>query len=170
MLDCPVTRDRNHYYRPKISVPSKQEEGLNIKLPTMQLVSKTQTCLNLAIRLLLHILLIVIVVVLGVAIFKSARDSIRAVHESLEIILQNLLLDVVTILAVVEIATIVTSYLKDGHVHIRYIIDTVLVIMANEFVVIWFHKPWITDITSLCLIVITLAFVRVLITRYLPDD
>lgn len=52
------------------------------------------------------------------AIFKSAQDSTRAVHEPLEVILQNLLLDVVTILAVVEIATIVVGYLRDAHVHI----------------------------------------------------
>lgn len=140
------------------------------KSSSSRLTDRAHNYFNLIIRLLLNVLLVIIMVVLVIAIYKSAQDAIRAIHEPLETILQNLLLDVVLIVAVVEMATIVMGYLKDGHVHVRYIIDTVLVIIANEFVVVWFNKPTPEKVISLCLTIITLAFVRILITRFLPDD
>ncbi len=121
-------------------------------------------------RVLLNGLLIIIAVVLVVAVYKSALDAIRAFHEPLETILQNLLLDIVLIVAVVEIASVVKGYLKDGHVHVRYIVDTVLAIIANEFVVIWLNKPTLEKVVGICLSLVTLAFVRVLIARFLADD
>lgn len=135
-----------------------------------RLIKRTHDYSALAIRWLLNVLLVIIIFNLGVAIYKAALDSVHAFGEPLETILENLLLDIVFIVAVVEIATVVMGYLKDGRVHIRYIIDTVLAIIANEFVVVWLHKPTLQKIIGLCLSLVTLTFVRVLIARYVPED
>lgn len=125
---------------------------------------------GMLVRVLLQGLLVIIIFTLFVAILKSAQDSIRAINEPLETILENILLDIVFIVAVVEITTVVRGYLEGGRVRIRYIIDAVLAIIANEFVVVWFHNPTIEKVIGLCLSLISLTLVRVMITHYLPDD
>lgn len=122
------------------------------------------------IRILLNILLVLICVALASGIFKSGYDLFRAFHESLEAILQNMLLDVVFIVALVEISITILGYLKDGSVHVRYIVDTILVIMLNEFVSLWFGHPTLGQVSALCITVTTLAAVRITTIRFGPKD
>ena len=68
--------------------------------------------------------------------------------------------------ALVEIAMTILGYLKDGSVHVRYIVDTILIIMLNEVVSAWFHNASFERMGSLALIIATLAAVRVVALRF----
>jgi uncharacterized membrane protein (DUF373 family) len=122
------------------------------------------------IRFLLNILLIVIIVALGVGVFKSGADLLTSLHKPLETLLQKMLLDIVFIVALVEIAITILGYLKDGSVHVRYIVDTILIIMLNEVVSIWFKDPSFEKSGSIALIIATLAVVRITVVKYAPTD
>jgi len=121
------------------------------------------------IRFLLNILLVITIVALVVGVFKSGLDLFTSLHKPLEKILQQMLIDVVFIVALVEITLIILNYLKNGSVQVRYIVDTILIIMLNEFVTIWFNHPEFLEVAGLCLIVATLAAVRVAVTRLSPE-
>ncbi len=81
-----------------------------------------------------------------------------------------MLLDVVFIVALLEITITILGYLKEGRVHVRYIVDTVLIIMLNEIVSMWFKEPKLTYSVSLAVMVATLAAVRITVTRYAPKE
>lgn len=121
------------------------------------------------IRVLLNLLLIVIVFALAVGVYKSGDDLIHSLHKPLETILQQILLDTVFIVALVEIANTIIGYLQDGRVHVRYIVDTILIIMLNEVVSAWFTHPTFERMSSLALTIGVLTAVRIGVTRLSPD-
>lgn len=125
-----------------------------------------------AIRLALNLLLVVPICALLVGIGKAGIDLYHALHQPLDVILQNVLLDTVFILAVVEITITLLGYLKDGRVHVRYIVDTILIIMLNEIVSMWFRHPKLENAISLSVIIVALAAVRISVTKFSPkhDD
>lgn len=120
------------------------------------------------IQILLNLLLVVIVIGFGVGVFKIGYDLIHSIRQPLEAILQQILLDVVFILALLEITITMLGYLKDGTVHVRYIVDTILIIMLNEIVSMWFKHPHLQDAIGLSIIVVSLAAVRISVVRYGP--
>lgn len=120
------------------------------------------------IRVLLNILLAVICVALAIGVFKAGYDLATSLNQPLEKLLQQILVDTVFIIALVEISIMIVSYLKDGSVHVRYILDTVLIIMLNEIVAIWFDDPKLEKMLGLALIVGVLAISRVLLTFFPP--
>jgi uncharacterized membrane protein (DUF373 family) len=113
------------------------------------------------IRFLLTVVLVVVIAALAVGVFKAGYDVVTSLHKSLEIILQHLLIDIVFIIALIEITIIILSYLKDGRVILRYIVDAILIIMVNEVVSLWFRKPTLAQTGSLAIIIVTLVVVRV---------
>lgn len=122
-----------------------------------------------AIRIMLNVLVVIISLALVVGVIKSGVDLFTSLNKPLETILQNILLDVVFIVALVEITTTILGYLKDGHVHVRYIVDTILIIMLNEVVTLWFKKASLEEAIGLSVILATLAAVRITTMRYGSD-
>lgn len=122
------------------------------------------------IRFLLNILLIIVIGALVVGVYKAGHDLVQSLHKPLEDVLQEMLLNVVFIVALLEITITILGYLKDGKVHVRYIVDTMLIIMMNEVVSLWFKKPTFEEMAGVSLIIATLAFVRVTTIRFDTKD
>ena len=120
------------------------------------------------IRMVLNLLLIITVLAIFVGVVKSGVDLWEGLRQPLDVILQNMLLDIVFIVALVEISITILGYLQEGKVHVRYIVDTVLIIMLNEIVSMWFKHPKLDYAISLSVIVATLAAVRIAVTRFAP--
>lgn len=121
-----------------------------------------------AIRFLLNILLVVITIALAVGVYKTGFDLVTSLNRPLNDLFQTILVDIVFIIAVVEIGITVQGYLKDGHVHVRYIVDTILIIMLKEIVVLWFEKPTFEETASISLIIVVLVVTRLMVTRFAP--
>lgn len=156
----PAQREPLHWYMMKLIVThQKLFEHLTIWFAT-------------TIRLVLNLLLVIAVMALIVGIAKSGVDLFHAIDQPLNVILQDVLLDTVFILAIVEVTITLLGYLKDGRVHVRYIVDTILIIMLNEIVSMWFRHPTLQYSISLSVIVLALALVRISVTKFAPkhDD
>ncbi|MDB5181415.1 MAG: conserved rane protein of unknown function [Candidatus Saccharibacteria bacterium] len=119
---------------------------------------------------MLNALLVLLCVALAVGIFKTGYDLVTSLDLPLDQLLRKGLLDTVFIVAVLEISITILGYLKDGRVHVRYIVDTILIIMLNEIVALWFRHPKLQDMIGIVIIVATLAAVRVSVTRFAPID
>lgn len=122
------------------------------------------------IRFLLNILLVIICAALVIGTYKAGLDLIQSFNKPLEYILQHMLLDVIFIVALVEITITILGYLKDGSVHVRYIVDTILIIMLNEIVNVWLNHPKFEQVAGLSLIVGVLALVRMLVIQFAPKE
>jgi uncharacterized membrane protein (DUF373 family) len=122
-----------------------------------------------AIRFMLNALVVIISCALIIGVVKTGVDLFHSIHKPLEVILQSILLDVVFIVALVEITITILAYLKDGAVHVRYIIDTILIIMLNEVVTVWFKGASLQEAIGLAVILATLAMVRITTIRWSPE-
>lgn len=134
------------------------------------LFTSSSIYLSTFIRFLLNILIVVICFALVVGVGKSGYDLVTSLHKPLEALLQQMLLDIVFIVALVEITITILGYLKDGSVHIRYIVDTILIIMLNEIISLWFKKPTLSQAGGIAIIIATLALVRISVVKYAPTD
>lgn len=121
-------------------------------------------------KLVLNALVILLSVALVIGVVKAGYDLLYSVRKPLETVLQNILLDTVFIVAVLEISITILGYLKDGRVHVRYIVDTILIIMLNEIVVLWFKHPKLADMIGIAVVTATLAAIRISVTRFAPKD
>ncbi|HSX28117.1 MAG TPA: phosphate-starvation-inducible PsiE family protein [Candidatus Saccharimonadales bacterium] len=120
-------------------------------------------------RILLNILVVITTLALAMGVVKSGYDLLSDIHKPLSTLLQNILLDIVFILALVEVTITVLGYLKDGRVHVRYIVDTILIIMLNEVVRLWFKQADLQQSISISVVIATLAAVRISVVKFAPD-
>lgn len=136
------------------------------KWPT--LFTKLSVYISTAIRFLLNILMLVIVCALATGVYKAGYDLFTSLDKPLETLLQQMLLDIIFIAALTELSITILGYLKDGAVHVRYIIDTIFIIMLNEVVSIWFKKPDLHAMIGIALIIAVLAGARLSVVRFEP--
>lgn len=121
-------------------------------------------------RIVLNGLLMLLCIAFIVGIVKAGIDLYSSITKPAEELLQKILLDTVFIVALLEISIVILGYLKDGAVQVRYIVDTILIIMLNEIVVLWFRKPELPEMIGISVVVLSLAAVRIGVTRFAPKS
>lgn len=125
---------------------------------------------SISIPILLRFLIVVILIGFLGGIIKTFIDLRMLLYAGVEEALRQLLLNVMTLLAVIEVVKTVLSYLTDGRVRVTYIVDTVLIVMLNEIISIWFKGDTaVQNVFALMLIVLTLIIVRFFAIRFSPD-
>lgn len=134
------------------------------------LVQKITVFFSALLRVVLNALLALLTLAMVVGVAKTGIDLYRLLSEPLEKVIQNILLDTVFIVALLEISIVILGYLRDGRVHVRYIVDTILIIMLNEIVALWFTKPELSQMIGISIVVATLAAIRISVTRFSPRD
>lgn len=139
---------------------------LHVKFP--KLFSAISVYIGTFIRIIINALLILICVALVFGVFKAGYDLFTSLGAPVEKLLPQLLVDTVFIVALIEISLLLIAYLKEGYVHVRYIVDTILIIMLNEFVVVWFDHPTVEKMLGLSAIAATLLLARITVVRFSP--
>lgn len=140
---------------------------LHVKFP--KLFSAISIYIGTFIRLIINILLVLICFALVFGVSKAGYDLFTNIGTPVDKLLPQLLVDTVFIVALVEISLLLISYLKEGYVHVRYIVDTILIIMLNEFVVVWFDHPTLEKMIGLSIIVAVLVLARISVIRFSPS-
>jgi uncharacterized membrane protein (DUF373 family) len=121
------------------------------------------------IAILLRLLIYVSIIGFVGGIIKTFLDLEILLHEGVEESLRQLILNVITLLAVVEVIRTVLSYLSEGRVKVTFIVDTVLIVLLNEIISLWFRGPNISEAAVLIMLIATLIIVRLLTIRFSPD-
>lgn len=141
---------------------------LHVKFP--KLFSAISVYIGTFIRIIINVLLVLICIALVFGVFKAGYDLFTNIGTPVDKLLPQLLVDTVFIVALVEISLLLMAYLKEGYVHVRYIVDTILIIMLNEFVVVWFDHPTLEKMIGLSIIVAVLILARVSVIRFSPSS
>lgn len=79
-----------------------------------------------------------------------------------------ILVDVLTVLAIVEILRTALAYFTEGRVKVTYIIDTVMVTVLTEIMAFWYKEMDWQKLAMVIILVLSLALVRVIAVRYSP--
>lgn len=79
-----------------------------------------------------------------------------------------ILVDVLTVLAMVEILRTALAYFSEGRVKVTYIIDTVMVTVLTEVMAFWYRDMDWQKLAMVIILVVSLAVVRIIAVRYSP--
>ena len=119
-------------------------------------------------RFILSLLTLTILLGLAGGVVKTFLDLRLLLSTDLEVALRHIIVDALTLLAVVEVLRTTLTYCSDGRVRVTFIVDTVLVVMLTEIISRWFTGGEWHQFAMLGGIVITLGFMRIVAIRYSP--
>lgn len=81
---------------------------------------------------------------------------------------RTIIIDILTVLAILEILRTALAYFSYGRVKVTYIIDAVLVTVLTEILAFWYREiEWLKLFMALAL-VLSLALVRIIAIRFSP--
>lgn len=119
-------------------------------------------------RIILSLLIVVILISISWAVLKTILE-LRAlfskdIHEALKVVMVNAL----TILALLEVFRTSLAYFSEGRVKVTYIIDTVLVVILTEVMVFWFKDIEYSKVLMVIALVLSLIVARIMAIRFSP--
>lgn len=81
---------------------------------------------------------------------------------------KSILVDMLTVLAVVEVLRTALSYFTEGRVKVTYIIDTVIVTILTEVMAFWYRDMDWQEVAMVIALVLSLACIRIIAVRFSP--
>jgi uncharacterized membrane protein (DUF373 family) len=119
-------------------------------------------------RALLSLLITAILLAILAGVLYTFYDLRLILSIPFHAALKAILVDILTVLAVVEILRTALAYFSEGRVKVTYIIDTVMVTVLTEVMAFWYKEmPW-QQLLMVILLTLSLAFVRIIAVRYSP--
>jgi len=119
-------------------------------------------------RLTVSLLIIVILISITWAVFKVIADLGNTFSQSITDALKVVMIDSLTILALLEVFRTTLTYFFEGRVKVTYIIDTVLVVILTEVMAFWFKEIEHYKILLVIALVLSLIVARILAIRFSP--
>ncbi len=81
---------------------------------------------------------------------------------------RTILIDVLTVMAIVEVLRTALAYFSEGRVKVTYIIDTVMVTVLTEVIAFWYNEMSWQKFAMMISLVLSLALVRIIAVRFSP--
>lgn len=119
-------------------------------------------------RVLLSLLITAILLAILGGIIRTFYDMRLVVSYDFHEAFRTILVDVLTVLAVVEVLRTALAYFSEGRVKVTYIIDTVLVTVLTEIMAFWYRDMSWDKVAMVIALVLALAGVRVVAVRFSP--
>ncbi len=138
-------------------------------LKSYQLFNKEMTLLfQYGIKIVLSLLLTVIIITIFWATIKTFLDLRVIFSEDIPSALQLVMVNSLTILAMLELFMTTLAYFSEGRVKVSYIIDTVLVVILTEIMTFWYKDIEYMRIVMVIALVLTLIIARIFAIRFSP--
>ncbi|MBI5236987.1 MAG: phosphate-starvation-inducible PsiE family protein [Deltaproteobacteria bacterium] len=134
----------------------------------MKFNERASRTFQLGVRCALSLLLIVILATIFWAALKTLWELRDIFDQDIHGALKHVMVNSLTILALLEVFMTVLSYFEEGRVKVTYIIDTVLVVILTEVMVFWFKDIEYMRIVLVIALVLSLIIARILAIRYSP--
>lgn len=119
-------------------------------------------------RVLLSLLIVAVLLAILGGIIRTFYDMWLVVFHDFHEAFRTILVDVLTVLAVVEVLRTALAYFSEGRVKVTYIIDTVLVTVLTEIMAFWYRDMSWDKVAMVIALVLALAGVRVVAVRFSP--
>ena len=121
-----------------------------------------------AARLLLSLLLVAILAAILAGIGRTFYDLRLVALMEFHAAFKTILVDMLSVLALVEVLRTALAYFTEGRVKVTYIIDTVLVTVLTEVMAFWYREMEWQELGMLLALVVSLACVRIVAVRFSP--
>jgi uncharacterized membrane protein (DUF373 family) len=138
------------------------------RFKVMLIVSDVTRVWEVGTRFILSFLILTILLGLAGGVVKTFLDLRLLLSANVELAIRQVLVDTLTLLAVVEVLKTTLAYCSDGRVRVTFIIDTVLVVMLTEVISRWFTGNEWHQFAILGGILLVLGLLRIVAIRYSP--
>lgn len=130
-------------------------------------------CFETICRTLLSLLLVVLLAGMAFGIIRTGLDLLNEIGHlfaapGLHTALKDLVINVLMVLAVVELFRTVKAYFTEGRLKVTYIIDTALVVVITEIMGFWYREIEVARVALAIALVLALMFVRIMAIRFSP--
>ncbi len=114
--------------------------------------------------------LLIVAILLGIlgGVIYTFYDMRHVLDLEFLDVLRRVLIDVLTILAMVEVLRTALAYFTEGRVKVTYIIDTVIVSVLTEVMAFWYKEMEWQEVAMVIALVLSLAMVRIIAVRFSP--
>lgn len=144
-------------------------ENLNIAVKNRLMVPGSSSLYEKMARWILSFLIFTILLsMLGGVIITMLHLQLLFTMD-VEHALRVVIIDALTILAVLEIFRTTLAYFSEGRIKVTYIIDTVIVVMLTEVMACWFKEFDLFKMGMLTFLVFALCIMRIFTVKYSPS-
>ena len=119
-------------------------------------------------RIILSLLIVVILAAISWAVLKTILELKIIFSKDIHDALKQVMVNSLTILALLEVFRTSLAYFSEGRVKVTYIIDTVLVVILTEVMVFWFKDIEYSKVLMVIALVLSLIVARILAIRFSP--
>jgi len=119
-------------------------------------------------RVLLSLLIFVIMLAILAGICCTFYDLRLVVGGDFHTAFKSILVDILTVLALVEVLRTALAYFTEGRVKVTYIIDTVIVTVLTEVMAFWYRDMDWQGVAMVIALVLSLACIRIIAVRFSP--
>lgn len=81
---------------------------------------------------------------------------------------KQIMVDLLTVLAIIEVLRTALAYSTEGRVKVTYIIDTVIVTVLTEVMAFWYKDIDWQEVAMTISLVLSLALIRIVAVRFSP--
>jgi uncharacterized membrane protein (DUF373 family) len=81
---------------------------------------------------------------------------------------KQIMVDLLTVLAIIEVLRTAMAYSTEGRVKVTYIIDTVIVTVLTEVMAFWYKDIDWQEVAMTISLVLSLALIRIVAVRFSP--
>lgn len=82
---------------------------------------------------------------------------------------KTILVDMLTVLALIEVLRTAMAYFSEGRVKVTYIIDTVMVVVLTEVMAFWYKEMEWQKVAMVIALILSLALVRIIAVSFSPQ-
>jgi len=119
-------------------------------------------------RALLSLLIAAILVAILAGTLYTFYDLRLVLMSDFHGAFRTILVDILTVMALVEILRTALAYFSEGRVKVTYIIDTVIVMVLTEVMAFWYREMEWQKLAMVIVLVLSLALVRIIAVRFSP--
>lgn len=119
-------------------------------------------------RVVLTFLIVTILLAILAGVGCTLYDLRLVFQEEFHAAFKQIMVDLLTVLAVIEVLRTALAYSTEGRVKVTYIIDTVIVTVLTEVMAFWYKDIEWQEVAMTIALVLSLAFTRIVAVRFSP--
>jgi uncharacterized membrane protein (DUF373 family) len=129
-------------------------------------------CFEALCRTLLSLLLMVLLTGMAFSIMRAGFDLLNSADlytaAGLHTAIKELIINVLMVLALLELFRTVKAYFTEGRIKVTYIIDTALVVVITDIMGFWYREIEVVRVALAIALVLALMGVRIMAILYSP--
>lgn len=144
---------------------------------THQAIEKNKNLISLtdtdwharAIQSIVGILMLALYLWIGIGILGLIVNLQQVLKLGWASVAEHIIIDVVLILAILELIRILQSYLALGRVKVTFILDVALVVLIGELIGLWYKEYTSAEVGLHIAVIVILTLLRIVSIRFSPD-